>query len=117
MKKEEQLSMQNNLNSAEENHNSNSSKTIIEREQVNGSPFWLIRIDRGWFLAMGEQRLTEVMETKNEIYLWMDSNRWQLIFNMIATICEIILDRQELEAKIKALQDKFTEEKSTSVEN
>lgn len=57
-------------------------EAIVERIPIKHSPFWLLRVNSGWFIAMGDHRLTELMKTKPNITEYMRINMWQLIMQM-----------------------------------
>lgn len=48
--------------------NDNSSNSLINRIPVDGTPFTIVEIEKGYFLALGNYRLTEVVEDENELY-------------------------------------------------
>lgn len=64
----------------------NEKSQIIEREQLLNSPFWLIKTEAGWFLVMGENRISEVFKHKHEVKYWLANNQWQVIMQLIVII-------------------------------
>lgn len=67
MKNSELLNTQSN---AEENNSSQFGDTnteLIQRWRVYNTPFTIIKNEQGWFVVMGEYRLTEIFETENEL--------------------------------------------------
>lgn len=63
--------------------NSNSSK-LIEREEIEGTPFWIIgEEEKGYFLSFGKWKLTEDLATKEDVFLHLTTNKWEIILKMI----------------------------------
>lgn len=62
---------------------------LINREKIEGTPFWLIGIlEQGWFIVMGDQRLTEPVETKEQALKLLQTEHWQIMMNMVVTLIE-----------------------------
>lgn len=76
---------------------SNEDRRIVDREQIEGTPFWLQRTeDKGWFITMKGYQITPPQKTKEEAikYIWLENNGW----NVIANICIIIHEQVANEA-------------------
>lgn len=82
-----QEDIQNTQRTAENSHNSTSSQ-IVERQQIENTPFWLERAGEKWFLIMGQYRLTEGHNSISEVLLHMENNHWYITMNMIAIVVE-----------------------------
>lgn len=68
---------------AEDPNKENSGK-LIEREQIPGSPFWIIGDEeKGYFLAFNKWQLTEYMRTKQDIKENLETNKWDIILKLI----------------------------------
>lgn len=78
----------------------NEKSQIIEREQLKGTPFWIIKTEQGWFLVMGENRLSEVMPTKERVKGWLLNNQWQVIMQIIVIVTNKI-KQEEVNNHIK----------------
>lgn len=74
---------------AEERANSfQPSERLVEREQIQGTPFTMINIEnKGWFLTMGNARITEQGQyTKEEILKKVEEKDWDIISIMCTAI-------------------------------
>ena len=89
----ELLSTQNNVE--EIPNNGSSRRTGVEH--VEGTPFKLVTVEEGSFLAIGTYRLHEPRETKEEALKYMDENKWDLILHMILILDET---KKEIENQI-----------------
>lgn len=91
---------------ANEANNSNSSKKIIEREQIDESIIWLIGVEEGWFAAIGDKRITEIYKNKEELEELINKKDWNLITAMLTIMAEGV--SRELEASIwKKIDEKL----------
>lgn len=68
---------------------------IIEREQIENTPFWALRIENGWFLALGDNRLTPPYKTKKECIEHLDKHKWQVIMQ-VALIMSKVKQKENL---------------------
>lgn len=80
---------------------SNESEPITDREQIDGTPFWIQKVNEGkfgngWFVTMKGYKLTPTFKTRKEAieYIWLENNGW----NVIANICIIIHEQVANEA-------------------
>lgn len=71
------------------NYLSNSEETLITREPVKGSPFVTVKIDNKYFLALGDARITELFETKEQVYEYLKDNLWNIIGVYVLEIIRI----------------------------
>lgn len=72
---------------------------LIEREKVEGTPFWIIGDkEKGYFLIMGKHKLTENLQSPTVVRKYLDDNAYDIIFKMVlGLITDIKAD--ELAAK------------------
>lgn len=78
----------------EEIHNKDSgeNKPLIDRRQIEGTPFWIIGSEeKGYCLVMGKWKITQEYDTIPEVELQLKSQQWQLILRMIGIICEDLI--------------------------
>lgn len=89
-----QKELLNGQNSVEETqNNSNSTETLIERIKVEGTPFWIIgEKGRGYFLIMGNTKITETRVTIAEVKEDMIKEMYNIIFRMTGTIVEKMIE-------------------------
>ena len=59
---------------------------MVDRKQVPGTPFWMVRFEDSWYLVMGKHRLTDGM-SEEECKEYLVNNQMTLILQMI--ICVI----------------------------
>lgn len=65
---------------------------LIEHVEIEGTPFTITGSEeKGWFLRMGNYKLTEMMDDKEKIKEHIDKNGWLLTVDVIA----VILDAEE----------------------
>lgn len=65
--------------------------SVINREQVENSPFWIITIeDKKHFIALGNTRCTEPTENKEELIQMIEEKDWNLLFQVIVVINKMI---------------------------
>lgn len=62
-----------------------SSKSLIDREQINGTPFTLITTEEGSFLSIGKYKVTET-QTEAECLLQIEEKDWNLLLNTVTAI-------------------------------
>lgn len=81
------------MNAQEKENSSNSSDKIVEREHIENTPFTIITLEKGSFIAIGNKRVTEYT-TKQECKNLIFERDWDLIANMVmamyATMTEMI---------------------------
>lgn len=63
-------------------HNPNSSK-LIEREQLDGTPFNLIKQENKYFITIGNYQLTPQYNTEEEAIQDIQYNQWNIIITLI----------------------------------
>lgn len=71
------------------------SNSLIDKTPLEGTPFTLVQVEQGNFLAIGNQRVTELTKTEDELMErvitgTIDGNvDWDLIVNTINAIIEL----------------------------
>lgn len=89
----EQLKLQTN---AQEQENNNPYSKIVEKEHVEGTPFDIVNVqEKGWFLAMGQHRLTEPITNKNALLQSIDNLPWDILMNMVMIAAEYVIMSHE----------------------
>lgn len=77
----------NTLPNADQINKETSSLPIITNEPIKDTPFRLIgNPTQGYAIALGDHRLTEISETKDETLQKLEEKPWNIIANMIVTI-------------------------------
>lgn len=97
------MGIQNIQSIAEENQtNSNSSEELIEREQLEGTPFEVIgNHTQGYFISIGKFRITEIKKTRKELIEHLEKEKWTIICNMIATMIAIDAELKKQDENLK----------------
>lgn len=72
---------------AEENQDKQTSGELMERQQIEGTPFWIMgnKTD-GYYMVMGHYRITNVMNTMEEVTEYLNTNKWDVILSMIISV-------------------------------
>lgn len=64
-------------------------KNLVERQQVENSPFTAIKHDDTWFLTMGKYRMTtKNFETFEQVTEWITLNQYELMATFCSIVCE-----------------------------
>lgn len=95
------------------NKENSGNKPLIEYEDIPRSPFKLVRHEEKYFIVMGDHRITDPTETKNEQYLKLDKEKWQIIFTTIAVVVSKTLEEQNLYGNKWDYKPKQTRKKLT----
>lgn len=66
----------------------NNSNSLIERVEIDGTPFTAIRNEEEWFLTMGKYRLTQAMKTLEEVKNDATNTDWFRIMQIIGIMIE-----------------------------
>lgn len=74
-------------------------KQITDRENIEGTPFWIQRVENKWFITLKGYALTPRFNTKDEAmkYIWLENHGWNVIGNMIIIIHEEIANQAAAE--------------------
>lgn len=76
----------------EQNTNSTDSKPSFERKDIALTPFSKIYQEgKGWFLVMGDNRLTEPVEDEKVLDKLVKSKDWGLMTTIIAVITQRVI--------------------------
>lgn len=67
--------------------NKQNSSKLIEREQLEGTPFTLIKNEEEYFIAIGQYKLTQSHQTASEAIEEIENNQW----NIITTLIDIMI--------------------------
>lgn len=86
-------------NGTEGNHNSDSSEPLVKIEQLPGTPFKMVYQEGKYFLAIGNYRLTQPTDTDIEQYDKLESEKWDIILNLIIVVAEKIKEEEEIKNK------------------
>ncbi|AXH76995.1 MAG: hypothetical protein [Microviridae sp.] len=77
--------------------NLNLNSKIIDRRQIENSPFWEVTTDEGRYIVMGKHRLTENLSEGNKekpdhgitAEAYIEENKWTIILQLV---CCVITD-------------------------
>lgn len=80
------------LDTAQEQNNSSLS---IEREHIPETPFTIVGSTKdGYWLAMGNHRLSKLYKSKKEVHKWLKRSSWSLVTSVIIAM---IHDREKID--------------------
>lgn len=66
-------------------------------EQLENMPFVLRwRENKGWFITIGDMRLTEPTETKEETLSLLETDKWRIIAGMIVHVTNLLLKNPDM---------------------
>lgn len=75
-------------NSADETHKPKS--TLVDRIPIQGTPFWQIQTEQGFFAVMAENIITPVFKTEEELEKYFIENNW----NIVSLIILLLIDKK-----------------------
>jgi hypothetical protein len=67
-----------------EEENLNNLECLVE--QYENTPFLIVQSDEGYFLALGNSRLTDVYKTKEKLDTFVKENTWNLIGSFVLSL-------------------------------
>lgn len=101
MKQQELLQSQTNT----ENPNSTSSK-LIEREQMNDTPFWIIgNQENGYIGTLGKYQITENFPTKEAVTQHIETKVWEIMLKIAGIVAADLIEQNE---KLRANRNPIT---------
>lgn len=77
------------LKNAKNNHNKD---YLAENIQLEDTPFVLRRREQGWFITIGDTRITEPTETREETVERLDKEQWKIIAAMIVHVVKLLTE-------------------------
>lgn len=83
------------LNTEENQNNKQSGKKIIERTQIENSYIYVLETEDGAFGVIGDKRITEVMETKEDVITYIEEKNWDTLGAIIAVLTEAMIKENE----------------------
>lgn len=60
------------------NQNNSQSNSLIEREDIKGTPFWLVKMEDNYFISWGDYKLTENRKSKEECLSLLEEEQWNI---------------------------------------
>jgi|NOAtaT_7_FD_contig_101_1041401_length_3353_multi_3_in_0_out_0_2 hypothetical protein len=63
---------------------------IIEREEIEKTPFLLVTHEDGSFIALGNYRISENYETKAEALNYINTINWDNLFNVMVSLVQYL---------------------------
>lgn len=86
--------MEQNITQSKQERNQNKQKSgseqKIEREQIENTPIYVIgNEEQGYCLTISNYRITTTKETKEEAIKTLETNKWDIICNIIIILQEI----------------------------
>lgn len=71
----------------------------VDYERVGGTPFTIVRLKEGTFIAVGSHRVTENGEERM-LRKMIKNKDWELVCNTIVVMCEMIGDVNKIKTEI-----------------
>lgn len=71
----------------------NKQSSLIIRDHVDKTPFTVVTIEQGSFIAIGNRRITEYMD-KDILYEMIELRSWELISNMCMVLIDIMSEKE-----------------------
>lgn len=103
------MELQQSQNTVNETHNKDS---LIEAVPIDGTPFTAIRTDQVWFLTLGKYRLSEKLNTLQEVKDEALNSSWIRVMQIMRIVVEEYHHEKELEKTIDRQQTKLEFEKA-----
>lgn len=89
-----------------EKANKQGSSELVQREQLKNTPFTMIGLENRWFGTMGEYRMTEEYESKEELENELSNITWNRIIQVMMVLDEIKSKDKEFVNKTKTTKIK-----------
>ena len=83
------------LYNADQPNNSTYSNETQINEAIPNTPFRIIGNHQGWFIAMGNNRLTNTFKNRQQAERELKTNPWELTVNIIVTILAHIKEMEK----------------------
>lgn len=84
---------------AEETHNSESSQDnepLIEREKIEGSPFWTLKTNNEYIILFGKYKINDgSFKTKAEATKYLNKNHWDIMLRTIMIVVQDTIQENE----------------------
>lgn len=80
-----------------DNEDFSKNEELIKREDIKDSPFHLISTEKGHFVSVGEYRITELRETREQALDDIKDITWNRIVQIVLILME---QRQKIEQEI-----------------
>ena len=97
--KSEQSELLSTQTNVEESQNREVSSELLEREAVNGTPFWIVgNQDEGYFLAFNKYKLTH-KKSKKAVLDELNFEMWNIVSKLVILLMEIKAESDNKEAK------------------
>lgn len=77
------------LNTQNNIENTHNSQSLISREPIEGTPFTIIGTEVGYFITLGDFRLSEQTPDKQELIDKITNKTWDLIIATIAAVIHV----------------------------
>lgn len=83
--------LQQQSNAGKEQNRENSSSELIERKDIEGTPFTMINQGNGWMLTMGMYKLTKEGHTEKELQALVKKPTWDLQMGVMSAVAETMI--------------------------
>ena len=84
------------LETSEQNVNEADRENYFEHKEIEGTPFHSIyQEDKGWFIVMGNHRLTEPTKTQEEAEAQISFKDWNFVTRVIGVITDYTIKQMQ----------------------
>lgn len=83
-------------------------KILIEKFEVEDTPFTIVRQDKDWYVLMGKYRMTESLSGKAETEEFAKRFDWQIIMQVIGVMIEEYQNINEIRERLEELEKDIT---------
>ena len=73
---------------AAEGNTENRNYPLVSQEKLEGTPFTIIHQEDKWFLVMGDHRMTNPTNTREQTLEKLENEKWLILMTMTAIIIE-----------------------------
>lgn len=63
---------------------------LIEREEIQNTPFMLVKQNGNYFAVLGQYRITPEFEYKHEVTDYLITEQWNVVLDMITSVIDHI---------------------------
>lgn len=85
------------MNASEADKSNSSNEELIERQQLEGTPFWIIKMENEYNLIFGKYKITQTpFKDKKTLTQWLNKNQWNIITQLAMIIAnDILIERNK----------------------
>lgn len=74
---------------------------LIHREELEGTPFHIVKVEQSYFVALGKYRLSDFFESALEAKSFILNFNWNTLMNVLVCVIETLNSQDYINSKIK----------------